>query len=56
MIDLGQHAEFIVWGYAGVAAGTLALIAYVVWDSRRVKARLAALETLGIRRRSEGNP
>jgi heme exporter protein D len=55
MIDLGQHAEFIVWGYVGVAIATLALIGYVAWDSRRVKAKLAALEAQGIRRRSEGS-
>ena len=53
MIDLGQHAEFIIWGYAGVALATLALIAYVLWDGRRVAARLKALEAQGIRRRSE---
>jgi heme exporter protein CcmD len=55
MIDFGQHAEFIVWGYAGVAAVTLALVAYVLWDGRRVRAQLAALEAQGIRRRSEGS-
>lgn len=54
MIDLGQHAEFILWGYAGVALGTLALVAWVLWDSRRVAARLKALEAQGIRRRSGG--
>ena len=53
MIDLGQHAEFIVWGYVGVAIAVLALVGYVLWDSRRVKAKLAALEAQGIRRRSE---
>ena len=53
MIDLGQHAEFIIWGYAGVAVATIALIAYVLWDGRRVTARLKALEAQGIRRRSE---
>ena len=54
MIELGQHAEFIIWGYAGVAAAALALVGYVLWDGRRVKARLTALEAQGIRRRSEG--
>lgn len=53
MIDLGQHAEFIVWGYVGVAIAVLALVGYVLWDGRRVKAKLAALEAQGIRRRSE---
>lgn len=55
MIDLGQHAEFIIWGYAGVAAATLALVFYVLWDGRRIAARLRALEAQGIRRRSD-NP
>lgn len=54
MIELGQHAEFILWGYAGVALGTLALVAWVLWDSRRVADRLKALEAQGIRRRSSG--
>jgi heme exporter protein CcmD len=53
MIDLGQHAEFIIWGYAGVAVATIALIVWVLWDGRRVAARLKSLEAQGIRRRSE---
>jgi hypothetical protein len=52
MIDLGQHAEFIIWGYLGVAVGTLALIGWVLFDSRRVAARLKDLDERGIRRRS----
>ena len=52
MIDLGQHAEFIIWGYLGVAIGTLALVAWVLFDSRRVTARLKDLDARGIRRRS----
>jgi hypothetical protein len=50
------HADdgiFIVWAYAGVAVATLALVATAWWQSRRVKAQLAALEAQGIRRRSE---
>ena len=53
MIDLGQHAEFIIWGYLGVAIAVVALVGYMLWDGRRVKAKLAALEAQGIRRRSE---
>ena len=53
MIDLGQHAEFIIWGYLGVAVAVVALAGYVLWDGRRVKAKLATLEAQGIRRRSE---
>ena len=52
MIDLGQHAEFIIWGYAGALVVTLGLVGYVLWDSRRVAARLKTLEAQGIRRRS----
>jgi len=54
MIGEGAHLEFIVWAYAGVGLITLALIGYVVWDARRVKAKLAALDKAGIRRRSAG--
>ena len=54
MIDLGPHAVFIVCAYVGVAVATLALIGWVWFESRRVKARLAALEAQGIRRRSAG--
>jgi len=53
MIELGQHAEFIIWGYVGVAIAVAGLIGYVAWDGRRVRARLAALEARGVRRRSE---
>ena len=35
MIELGEHAQFIVWGYIGVAAGTLALTAWVLWQPQR---------------------
>jgi heme exporter protein D len=52
MIDLGQHAEFIIWGYAGVLVVALALVGYVLWDSRRVAQKLSALEAQGVRRRS----
>ncbi len=54
MIELGEHAQFIVWGYIGVAIGTLALTAWVLWQSRRVTERLRELESRGIRRRSDG--
>jgi heme exporter protein CcmD len=43
MIDLGQHAQFIIAAYAGVSLGLAALIGWVVTDSRRVTARLAQL-------------
>ena len=54
MIGAGTHLEFIAWAYAGVIMVTLALIAYVAWDRMRVKARLAALDKAGVRRRSAG--
>jgi heme exporter protein D len=54
MPDLGPHADFIVWAYAGVALATIALIAWVAGNARRARARLAALEAQGIRRRSDG--
>jgi heme exporter protein D len=52
MIDLGPHAAYIAGAYAGVAVLLLALIGWVVWDARRVRAKLAALEARGVRRRS----
>ena len=54
MIDLGPHATYIIAAYAGVALVTFGLIAWVIVQSRRVKARLAALEAQGVRRRSAG--
>jgi heme exporter protein D len=54
MMDLGPHAAYIIGAYAGVIVLTVALIFYVAWDSRRVKAKLADLEARGIRRRSAG--
>jgi heme exporter protein D len=54
MPDLGPHTLFIITGYAGVALGTLGLIAWTWASSRAVKARLQALEAKGVRRRSAG--
>ncbi len=48
------HFTFIAWSYAGVALAVVGLVAYVAWESFRVKARLAALDKAGIRRRSSG--
>lgn len=53
MITGNNDVIFIVWAYAGVGIVTLALIGWVWWQSRHVKARLAALELKGIRRRSD---
>lgn len=54
-MDLGPHAEFIVWAYLGVALLVAALVVQVAWEARRVAARLKALEDKGIRRRSAGS-
>ena len=54
MIDLGPHAVFIASAYLGVAAATVAVIAWVAWNSAKVNRRLAALEAQGVRRRSDG--
>lgn len=43
MIELGQHANFIIGAYAGVFLGVAALIGWTVLDSRRTAARLAQL-------------
>ena len=53
MITGNNEIIFIIWAYAGVGIVTLGLIGWVWWQSRAVKARLAALEAKGIRRRSD---
>lgn len=47
-----DHQLFILWSYVGVGIVTLGVIGLVVWDSLRVKKRLADLEKAGVRRRS----
>ena len=51
MITGSAENIFIVWAYAGVSIGTLGLIIWVWLQSRRVNARLVALEAQGVRRR-----
>ncbi len=53
MIDLGPHADFILAAYLGVAVTVVVLVGWLVWQARRVRARLAALEAGGARRRSD---
>jgi len=53
MIDLGQHADFIIWSYIGVTLAIAGLVAWAVISGRRVEARIAALEAKGVRRRAE---
>ncbi|MCW5723096.1 MAG: heme exporter protein CcmD [Devosia sp.] len=43
MIELGQHAQFIIWAYVGVFAGLLALVSWTLLDARRTQRRLEAL-------------
>lgn len=50
---LGEHAGFIIAAYGFVAVVLTALIAATLLDGARQKAKLAALEARGIRRRSE---
>jgi len=52
MIELGQHWEFIIGGYAAAALVVGALIAWVAIDSRRQTARVAELEAQRERRRA----
>jgi len=44
MIDLGQHAVFIVWAYLGVALGVAGLIGRTLFDARATAKKLAMLE------------
>lgn len=43
MIELGQHAGFIVGAYCGVFLGVAALIGWTIFNSRRTAARLVEL-------------
>ena len=54
MIDLGPHTGYILAAYAGVVVVLAVLVGWTVWRGRKVRARLAALEAQGIRRRSDG--
>lgn len=47
-----SHTGFIVASYALAAAVLAALVVWVVVDGRTLRARLAALEARGVRRRS----
>lgn len=53
-MDAQTQLSFVIWAYAGVGIVTLAIIASVWTASRRARARLAALEAQGVRRRSAG--
>lgn len=55
MITIGEHAAYVVGGYAGVAIAVAALIAWTAVMSYRARSRIAALERAGARRRSGGS-
>ncbi|MFD2647800.1 heme exporter protein CcmD [Devosia albogilva] len=52
MIELGQHAAFILWSYAGVALAIAGLITWTVTSARRTDRRLAELDRLRERTRT----
>lgn len=52
MIDLGDHAAFIIGAYAAVTVGLAGLIAWIIADARQQARMLAELEAQGITRRS----
>lgn len=52
MLDLGTHASFIIAAYAVTFVAVGALVAATLADDRAQRRKLAALERLGIRRRS----
>jgi heme exporter protein D len=51
-MDLGPHAAYIWTAYASVAAGLVALVAWLVIDGRRQQRLVDDLEARGVRRRS----
>ena len=53
MIDLGNHAGFILAAYGLAAVVVAALFVWVVVDGRAQRRRLADLEARGIHRRSD---
>lgn len=55
MIDLGEHALYIVASYVGAAIVIALLILRAALESREQKAKLKRLEDAGVRRRSSGD-
>lgn len=51
-MDLGPHAAYIWAAYGVVALALAALIAWLVFDGRRMQRLVDELEARGIRRRS----
>lgn len=52
MIEAGMHWDYVATAYAISLGLILAVIAWVAFDARRQRLKLAALEARGIRRRS----
>lgn len=52
MIDLGQHANYIIIAYLGTALVVLGLIATTVLKTRTQHTKLSKLEQAGVQRRS----
>jgi len=52
-MDLGPHAAFIVAAYAAAVAVLGGLTAWVLFDYRAQRRKLADLEARGVSRRSE---
>lgn len=53
MIDLGNHAGFIVAAYGLAVVVVGGLFAWVILDGRAQRRRLADLEARGVHRRSD---
>ena len=53
MMNLGQHAAFIVSAYAAAVAIVAVLILWVALDRRRLRLAIEELEGQGITRRSD---
>jgi heme exporter protein D len=55
-MDLGPHSAFIWSAYAAEALVLAALVAWLIYDGRRQKQRLADLEARGVTRRGSTAP
>jgi heme exporter protein CcmD len=44
MIELGQHAVFIVWAYVGVTLCVTGLVGWTLYDAKATDKKLAELE------------
>jgi heme exporter protein D len=53
-MDLGPHASFIWSAYAIFAVVLAALVAWLLWDGRRLQRGLDEMDARGVKRRSAG--